>query len=158
MTKEDQRAPVAELVGAPIATHNSRGNDKIYLSVVHRGNTATIIAFDAETLGPVGHMIWTINKPGGRSCNGATSGIPVGEIVSIWVQELRRGKGIGTCMYREARQVARARGWPAEIDHNRERTNEGERWAQQAPSGYIPARQAVNSEDTVARLLEGLQP
>ena len=155
MSTEDQRVPVAELVGDPVATHNSRGDDQVFFAVVHRGNTATIIALDSQTLGPLGHLIWTINKPDGRAEDGAMPGTSVGEIVSIWVRERRRGKGIGTSMYREACRVAQANGWPTEIDHNPERSNEGERWARQALGGHIPARVAVNSEDSIARLLGG---
>lgn len=157
VTAEPEQIPVAKLTGAPATTQNSRGSHQILLTVVHRGNTAAIIAVDVETLGPIGHMIWTINKPGGRDAEGPAAGTRVGEIRSICVRKDRRGKGIATTMYREALKTSRELGWPAEIDHNRERTDEGERWAKQAPGGYIPTRTPMNSEDAIARLLNGLQ-
>jgi hypothetical protein len=158
VTTEPEQIRVTELGEASITTRNSRGSSKVFLTVVHRENTATIIALDVETLGPAGHMIWTINKAGGRAAEAPDAGIPVGEIISIWVSNIRRSKGIANTMYLQAVKAAQARGWPEEIDHNRERTDEGERWAQQAPGGYIPARKRMNSEDSLERLLNGLQP
>lgn len=53
---EDNQIPTVELGSDPI-TQRSRDDAEVHVVVVHRGNTATIIALDVETFAPVGHLI-----------------------------------------------------------------------------------------------------
>jgi GNAT superfamily N-acetyltransferase len=96
--------------------------------VPHQAGQAVIVALAADSLVWKGHLSWTIERPGGR-LGGEQAGLTVGEVRRIDTREQFRGKGVATRMYRLAQRFAREKGWPAEIDHNPDRTIHGERWA-----------------------------
>ncbi|MBP1781813.1 GNAT family N-acetyltransferase [Micromonospora chalcea] len=152
---EDDATPVVELSGKSSTTSGSRGSTLLRYAVVHRSNIATVIALHASTLSAVGHLIWTIDKPGGRS-DASGEQIAVGEIRAVWTAEDWRGRGIAIGMYRKAEEVAANAGWPAKIDHNPQRTPAGDAWAAKV-GGYLPPREPVQSTAQVSRFFSNVE-
>lgn len=96
--------------------------------VLFRAGQAVIVALAADTLAWVGHLAWTIDRPGGR-LGGEQAGLKVGEVKRVDTRSGFGGRGIARQMYHAAQRVAAGRGWPAEIDHNPDRTAQGDAWA-----------------------------
>lgn len=123
--------------------------------VLHWEGRAVIVAFAAHDLAWLGHLSWTINRPGGR-LGGEEAGRAVGEIQRVDTRERFGRRGIARRMYQQAQQVASAQGWPAEIDHNPSRTADGDRWAERV-GGWRPAltdgRLRADSDD-VTRMFD----
>lgn len=114
--------PVAELPPDAIAA-----GAEVHVVLVRAGQ-AVIVALAADTLAWVGHVAWTIDRPGGR-LGGEQAGLTVGEVKRVDTRSGFEGRGIARRMYHAAQQVAAGRGWPAEIDHNPDRTAQGDAWA-----------------------------
>ncbi|WP_434740773.1 hypothetical protein [Micromonospora sp. SH-82] len=105
--------------------------------VFHREGSAVVVALAADTLAWIGHLAWTINRPGGR-LDGPDAGLTVGEVKRV---DRRKGcgeRGVADRMYRRARKVAAGHGWPVEVDHSPDRTESGDHWAMKV-GGWRPA-------------------
>ncbi|MFJ8691056.1 GNAT family N-acetyltransferase [Micromonospora wenchangensis] len=133
----DDTTPVGALSAEPSTTSGRKGITMVRYTVAHRSNTATVIALCASTLSIAGQLIWTIDKLHGRLDDVSGEQIAVGEIKRVWTEEKWRGRGIARGMYRTAMEVAARAGWPATIDHNQQRTSDGEAWAT-GVGGYKP--------------------
>jgi GNAT superfamily N-acetyltransferase len=105
--------------------------------VFRREASAAVVALADDTLAWIGHLAWTITRPGGR-LDGPQAGLKVGEVQRVDTRDGFRGRGVAERMYRRAQRVAAEQGWPAEIDHNPGRTAFGEPWAAKV-GGWRPA-------------------
>lgn len=103
--------------------------------VLHRAGRAVIIAFSTGLV-RVGHLAWTINRPGGR-VDGDRAGLTVGEVQRVDTRDGHGRQGIATRLYAAAIRVAADLNWPAEIDHNQDRTPEGDTWSKKV-GGHRP--------------------
>jgi GNAT superfamily N-acetyltransferase len=124
--------------------------------VLHRDSRAVAVALAADRLVWIGHLAWTINRPGGR-LGGDQAGRIVGEVQRVDTREGFRGQGVAARMYRTARQVAARQGWPAEIDHNPSRTALGDCWAEKVGGWRPPLTygQPMPDYDDLMRRLQG---
>jgi GNAT superfamily N-acetyltransferase len=124
--------------------------------VLHRDGRAVAVALAADRLVWIGHLAWTIKRPGGR-LGGDQAGRIVGEVQRVDTREDFRGKGVAARMYRKARQVAARQGWPTEIDHNPSRTALGDRWAEKVGGWRPPLTygQPMPDYDDLMRRLQG---
>ncbi|WP_433233924.1 hypothetical protein ACQP2H_31640 (plasmid) [Micromonospora sp. CA-248260] len=141
---DDDATPVVALSAKPSSTRGSKRSTVVLYTVVHRLDIATVIALHAFTLCTAGHLTWTINKPDGRRDADSGEQIAVGEIRTVWTAEDWRGRGIAEGMYRQAMEVAARAGWPMIIDHNPQRTPDGDAWAAKV-GGYRPPLEPVRS-------------
>jgi GNAT superfamily N-acetyltransferase len=114
------------------------------------------VALAADSLAWRGHLSWTIERSGGR-LGGEQAGLTVGEVRRVDTREDFQGQGVATRMYHLAQRFAAGHGWPAEIDHNPDRTVQGDRWAIKA-GGWRPPLTGghhMPSLGDLRRLLEG---
>ncbi|MFY1684788.1 hypothetical protein ACN265_25025 [Micromonospora sp. WMMD730] len=105
--------------------------------VFHREGSAVVVALAADTLAWIGHLAWTIIRPGGR-LDGLEAGLMVGEVKRVDTRKEFRKRGVADRMYRRVREVAAGQGWPVEVDHHPDRTVSGDLWAMKV-SGWRPA-------------------
>ncbi|MFG1723110.1 hypothetical protein ACGFII_31260 [Micromonospora chalcea] len=125
-----QPGPIVDLVDA------SSEAGEVHV-VFHREGSAVVVALAADTLAWIGHLAWTIIRPGGR-LDGLEAGLTVGEIKRVDTRKEFRKSGVADRMYRRVREVAAGQGWPVEVDHNPDRTASGDRWAMKV-SGWRPS-------------------
>lgn len=149
--------PAIDLSDRP-STEIAAAGAEVYLAF-HRAGRATIAAFATDSLVWVGHLVWTISRPGGR-LGGEQAGRSVGEVQRVDTRDGYRKQGIATGMYHAALQAAASQGWPTEIDHNPSRTPRGDAWAGKV-GGWLPpltnGRHMPESDDLI-RMLEARRP
>ncbi|MEU4476153.1 hypothetical protein [Micromonospora sp. NPDC023888] len=126
-----QPDPIVDLVDG-----SSAAAEEVHV-VFHREGSAVVVALAANTLAWIGHLAWTITRPGGR-LDGLEAGLTVGEVKRVDTREEFRERGVADRMYRRVREAAAGHGWPVEVDHNPDRTASGDRWAMKV-SGWRPA-------------------
>ncbi|SCF21861.1 hypothetical protein GA0070558_15610 [Micromonospora haikouensis] len=127
-----QPDPIVDLVDGS----STAAEEEVHV-VFHREGSAVVVAFKANTLAWIGHLAWTIIRPGGR-LDGLEAGLTVGEVKRVDTREGFRKSGVADRMYRRAREAAAGQGWPVEVDHNPDRTVSGDRWAMKV-GGWRPA-------------------
>ncbi|WP_433357867.1 hypothetical protein ACQPYV_12515 [Micromonospora saelicesensis] len=125
-----QPDPIVDLVAGSSAAEETH-------VVFHREGSAVVVALATNTLAWIGHLAWTITRPGGR-LDGLEAGLTVGEVKRVDTRKEFRKRGVADRMYGRVREVAAGQGWPVEVDHNPDRTAPGDRWAMKV-NGWRPA-------------------